>query len=720
MTQLAAYAGSLLDLLLVVLGFGLIIFVHELGHFIAAKWAGIRVLAFAIGFGPAAFSWRQGLGWRRGSSEREYRELLAARRAGGDTPGIDVGRISPTEYRLNYLPLGGYVKMLGQEDANPGAVSTEPDSYQNCPVWKRMVVISAGVVMNLVAAAVLFVAVFMTGLKTEPATVGYAVPGMPASEARPVGNAGVGSGLRSGDKILRINGRKPNSFNDLVTASAMSRRGEPMQIRVSRAGVAEPIDFEIQPKMGQQTRLLEIGVWPAFTGRLVAGKTEKENEELRKVFAKIGLEGVEPGMTLVRVGDNRSVLGAADLEAAVRDSGGTPVEAEFAGADGRRVTVAIHPKAALQIGRVALPSGSQTTVGHLLGLTPLLKVEPREDEKGQQGLNGGDMFARVGQVEFPSIASGIAEVRRHEGRTVEVEVLRQSTGGVLERVRIQPDPKVDPQGHIGFYAGDAADESSILALPVRMAEAEGGESREVPAATIIDEPGMRVVSVAGTVVSNFTELRAALRSATEAARKAGTGASVAMVLELAAPVQAGGERPRRNIDWTLSEGDVRTLHGLGWDNPISLGLFEPDEVLLRAEGSNFLARAGSAVGMGLGETKRVMVMTYATFARLFEGTVKVEHLKGPVGIAHMGTQIAEKGMIWLLFFMGLISVNLAVVNFLPLPIVDGGQFLFLVLEKIRGRPLSIEVQNIATVAGLLLIGTMFVIVTFHDIMKLFG
>jgi regulator of sigma E protease len=542
---------------------------------------------------------------------------------------------------------------------------------------------------------------------------------MPASEARPTGSASVGPGLRSGDRILSINGRKPNSFNDLVMASAMSRRDEAMQIRVARPGVAEPIDFEIRPKMGQQSRLLEIGVLPAFTGRLVTGKTAQETDELRKVFAKVGLEGVEPGMTLVRVGENKSVSSAADLESAVRSSGGAPVEAEFAGADGRRVTVAIRPRAALQVGRVALPSGSQTTVSHLLGLTPILKVEPREDEKGQQGLQGGDMFARVGEVEFPSIASGIAEVRRHEGHTVEVEVLRKSEGGALERTRIRPDPKVDAQGHIGFYAGDAADESTILALPVPMAEAEGGDARATPAAAIINEPGMRVVSVAGTPVSNFTELRAALRGATEPARKAGTGASVAMTFELPAPPQAGGGKPRRDAEWKLSEADVRTLHDLGWDNPISLSFFEPEEVLLRAEGPNFLARAGSAVGMGLGETKRVMVMTYATFARLFEGTVKVEHLKGPVGIAHMGTRIAEKGMIWLLFFMGLISVNLAVVNFLPLPIVDGGQFLFLVLEKIRGRPLSIEVQNIATVAGLLLIGTMFVIVTFHDIANLF-
>jgi len=79
--------------------------------------------------------------------------------------------------------------------------------------------------------------------------------------------------------------------------------------------------------------------------------------------------------------------------------------------------------------------------------------------------------------------------------------------------------------------------------------------------------------------------------------------------------------------------------------------------------------------------------------------VKVEQLKGPVGIAHMGTVIASRGPTWLLFFMALISVNLAVINFLPMPIVDGGQFLFLVIEQVRGKPVPMAVQNIATIAG---------------------
>jgi regulator of sigma E protease len=114
-----------------------------------------------------------------------------------------------------------------------------------------------------------------------------------------------------------------------------------------------------------------------------------------------------------------------------------------------------------------------------------------------------------------------------------------------------------------------------------------------------------------------------------------------------------------------------------------------------------------------------MMTTYVTFVRLLQGSVKVVHLKGPVGIAHLGTLVASRGLVWLLFFMALISVNLAVINFLPIPIADGGHFVFLLYEQFTGKPVSAAVQNFAAIAGLLLLATVFVIVTFNDISNLF-
>jgi len=116
MDAILTILSKLFDIGLIVVGFGLVIFIHELGHFVAAKWAKVRVLAFAIGFGRAIVSYRKGFGFRRGSSEQEYDEWLI-RKADGAT-AVD-HEVSPTEYRLNALPLGGYVKMLGQDDAHP-------------------------------------------------------------------------------------------------------------------------------------------------------------------------------------------------------------------------------------------------------------------------------------------------------------------------------------------------------------------------------------------------------------------------------------------------------------------------------------------------------------------------------------------------------------------------------------------------------------------------
>jgi len=165
---------------------------------------------------------------------------------------------------------------------------------------------------------------------------------------------------------------------------------------------------------------------------------------------------------------------------------------------------------------------------------------------------------------------------------------------------------------------------------------------------------------------------------------------------------------------SLDAAQRKTLAQLGWSSPVPAELFAPQQVLMRGTG------LVDSLNKGLKETKNTMVQTYLTLVRLFQGSVRVEHLKGPIGIAHMGTILAERGFVWLLFFMAVISLNVAVVNFLPLPIVDGGHFCFLVYEWITGRPVSVVFQNVTTLAGLVMIGTMFLIVTYNDIVNLFG
>ena len=157
--------------------------------------------------------------------------------------------------------------------------------------------------------------------------------------------------------------------------------------------------------------------------------------------------------------------------------------------------------------------------------------------------------------------------------------------------------------------------------------------------------------------------------------------------------------------------ETARARALVWQPPFGPGLFEPTEFKLKADGPL------GAVGMGLSETRRVMLMTYMTFVRLFQGTVKVEHLKGPVGIAQLGTVFAERGWVWLMFFMALVSINLAVINFLPIPVLDGGHMVFLAYEGIRGKPADERVFGILTMIGFVLLLTLMVFVFWLDIQR---
>lgn len=693
--------ATIFDLALVVLGFGLIIFFHELGHFLAARWAGIRVLAFAIGMGPAVCSFRKGLGFRKGSSEPEYRALDS--RLG----------VSHTEYRLNWLPFGGYVKMLGQEDLNPQAVSDEPDSYQACRPAKRMVVISAGVIANLILAALIFMFVFKVGIHSDPPVVGDVIPGTPAARALPRdATAAADPGLRPGDLILQIDGRKARSFNDVLLASAMARRGRPVSLLVERAG--ETLRFDIVPEVGRLTGALELGVTPPTSATLanVRPGDHKALDAARKAFDRLGLLGVDPGAQLARIDARADVTMAAQVAAAFRDSNGNPLRLQFNNPSGASVTLSLDPRPRLASHLVPIPPGGYQVLEHLLGLAPVMRVAEGTDPDKAQGLEPGDVFLRAGAVEYPSVPQGIAEIRARAGKTVELAVLRTADDGPKV---INLNARVSRDGRVGFFASSTADDSTLLSKPhPRLADLrEGSEPRAPAAASLPIIPGSRLIAADGRSPANFADLRAALRDATRAALNAGQPATLTLALEL--PTADPSIQPTtERLDWTLSPDDLRALHALGWESPLPSTLFQPAEFLLKATGPL------DALNTGLAETHRVMMMTYLTLARLFEGTVKVEHLKGPVGIAHLGTLIADRGLIWLLFFLALISVNLAVINFLPLPIVDGGQFIFLVVEAIRGKPAPMAIQNAATVIGLALIGTLFVVVTFNDVMNLIG
>jgi len=202
--------------------------------------------------------------------------------------------------------------MLGQSDLNPEATASAPDSYLAKPIWKRMVVISGGVVMNIVLALAIFMLVFFVGLRTEPPKIGVAYPEGPAAAAVATNAESLGvtdQGLKPGDLVLEVNGKRPNEFNDIVMAAAMAGPGERVRLLVERPGTPDPLRFEILPERSQFSNMLEIGVEPARS-LTIPPEYGADPEQWASLVERLGLVGVEPGMRLA------SIAGETDLHSA--------------------------------------------------------------------------------------------------------------------------------------------------------------------------------------------------------------------------------------------------------------------------------------------------------------------------------------------------------------------------------------------------------------------
>jgi regulator of sigma E protease len=431
-----------------------------------------------------------------------------------------------------------------------------------------------------------------------------------------------------------------------------------------------------------------------------------------------GLASIPPGATLVEV-NGKPVTLPSSIEFAARASDGAPITLTFETPTGERVIATLTPEPVFATVEVSPATGAGPyEESHILGLTPTMRVDRVSEGARGAGLQDHDVFARIGNVEWPTLASGVNAVRNAANSDIDIVVLRSG-----ERVALAA--RVTPEGTIGFAPGEALDANILAAtspgsrpgtsLTPPDDDASEQSSRDWPptfAAQSLDlPPGTVIRSIDGESVSSFFDIHAALVGAKQ--RATDEGVTLALVVELPM-TDASGAPIVETHEWSISSADLASIAPLMWTSPIGEEHFRPLMVTRKA------SNPFGAIGMGFVETRRVMASAYLTIARLFQGSVKVEHLKGPVGIAHIGTVVAKRGVIDLIFFMAIISVNLAVLNFLPLPIVDGGLFVFLLWEGITGRPVSPNVQAATAMLGLLLIGALFLLVTFNDITNLLG
>ena len=266
---------------IVVLGVNMLVIVHEFGHFIVARMCGVRCDKFYIWFDAYGF------------------KLFSFKR--GDT-----------EYGLGWLPLGGYVKMFGQED-NPGGIQAEidraklaqeenteplseeerqqqeakikelesqlyaPDSYLAKNVFQRMAIISAGVIMNVIFAIVCASLASVIGTPETSAKIGYVAPGSPAWRA----------GLQAGDEIVAINDNVKPIFSSILV-SCMD--GKELTLQVSRPGDSAPREVKVTPIIENGALTPMIGVGPSVSLELGETPDHRPYEALLSREDEVALE----------------------------------------------------------------------------------------------------------------------------------------------------------------------------------------------------------------------------------------------------------------------------------------------------------------------------------------------------------------------------------------------------------------------------------------------
>jgi len=751
---IARHIDALGNVLLVLLGFGTVILVHEFGHFLFAKLSGIKVEIFSIGFMPTLFGFQRteegfrvrvlpGFFKEEGAEEDEgeegdggegenegdtgdgedeedqttaHKAPQAPSRVAGATCGDEQdepdgsllsftigggGRAWDTEYCIGLIPIGGYVKMFGQDDTGPVKSSDDPRSFANKSTGARMTVIAAGVVFNVIAAAIIFMIVFLIGIKQPPAVVGGVEPNSPAAIA----------GLEPGDEIIEVNGKSYNlDFSDIVLAGALSGRDEQVGFKAKRDGSVKDFALVAEQKPGMPWKTFGI-----IAPQTLVVAEPADQADVNGLLAKTGLA---PGDVVKSVNGKNvqsywemaSIVGS-DLAPTVKLS----VERKTEKAETKLI------EAGIPLEWMSGAGGdikSESELYSVYSMVPRLQVTAvgGVSEKGARGgilsrardgivglfggkqeqpdtrpdLRSGDVILAVGGVKNPTYKEMREVTEQYENKEMPLEVLRKDDTGAQKVVAVTVTPMRQADSErvvIGIVVGlDAG--HPVVAKTIDAGE--GAASLDIPRGAVI-------TAVDRTPVSSFYDV----------------------VREIS---KYPGEHI--TIDYRIDEetaGAVALNVAQSWDKGITVKPmlaaaveFEELRRLYKASGPV------DAVAMGARKTVTLIVQTYLTIKRLVVGAVSPKGLMGPVGIlAASYRTVAEKMWIEYLFLIGLINAAIAVFNFLPLPPLDGGLAVFLLVEKLKGSAVSERIQGIIVRVGLVLVLVLFLYVTLNDVIRNF-
>ncbi len=674
----------------VALGIGLVIFVHELGHFAAAKTFGVKCEKFYVGFDPPI----------------KIGPIKFPRTLGKFTYG-------ETEYGIGIIPLGGYVKMLGQDDdprkleeenerirvdtgdQDPDApVQLDPRSYPAKPVWQRMIIISSGVVMNVITGIIFAAIAFGYGVTYTPAIVGGVTPGGPAWQA----------GVQPGGKVMSVADYK-----------AQNMHFREMQTEILHAGLDQPdkpIDLAI--KYDNQTRqfalltharpdetiIRMVGISNPFSTTLSDTSYADPGSAAASVLSE-----QDAGAEIIAVDnipiDFNAIVPGTPLFNRLYSNPTKPVELTLRRRDKTETTVVLPPQKAKSI-------GLQYTIGPI---TALVKNGPAE----QAGMQVGDVITRVGDsvapdpfifaTEMVSATDTLFLKVQRQGKEVELAITPASA---LQTV----PPTESITGDIAVNSvGFAYQPLPVISTITRPAKPTAG-SEPLQTGDTIKEVQLLVAKDDSPAWMDDERYSRALEELTNG----WSFSSRTPLTALRETIQALPAGTELQIHATRPpEGRVVT----------SIVTVGPGDEYLFRRGLGFTAiqavqQAGSvteAFSLGIAEGGRRFQEVLRFLGNLPRGQIKLRHVGGPIEIVNIAKQQAEKGISPQLMFLTFLSMNLAILNFLPIPALDGGHMVFLLYELIAGKRANEQLEFRLTVVGLLTLLTLMVVVFANDIMR---
>lgn len=669
-------------------GLGFVIFVHELGHFLAAKTFGVKCEKFYVGF---------------------------------DVP-ISIGPIrlprtlgrffwGETEYGIGIIPLGGYVKMLGQDDdprkqeEESERAKMDPRSYLSKPVWQRMIIISAGVVMNVIFAVVLAACAFLYGVPYAPTIIGSVPLGSPAWQA----------GLKPGDQVLQLAQMKNEDpylrFEDLIgktVVHGMKQPGASIPFKVERDGNRMTINVTPSNKLSPDGSLYLVGIGSASLASLSDGKPISATSYLAS--QNVDLKG---GDRIVAI-DGQALALHKSADAVLSDAMTDVFQAKWNKAI--ELTIMRKDEGNSQSEReikVILPPVPTKTLGIGFAIGPITAIQSGSLAE-KAGLNVGDIIESVNGQPVVDAMRLPMQVAENIGKPIEIKVSRGADEKTVTSNREQLT--------FTLVCNDPVNFGVIGTVSAEFGLANYGISYSVlPKVSSID-PGATKAVADVQIGDELTQMKL---EPTESQKK-----------ELERPTLVEEEfslSPRETIPAYVNllqqfpvGMNIRCFFKRGEatrEVVLPLAYAEDWYWILRGvkpaqlEKIQKTDQVGQAFQWGFGETQRRLGDVFEFLTVLVSGRASPRHLAGPFGIAEVAANEASSSPSRLLLFLTLLSANLAILNFLPIPALDGGHLMFLIAEAIRGKPLNEALQIRLTMVGVMCLLGLMAFAILNDILR---